>query len=122
MSEAIRVVFYPCISIKVKEFPRIISALHCWMINYRPKLERVLDRSIKAFLPGLLRIERFASEMSAVTLVIVILKRIQENKHYFTTLLNFTVHKNRFDNDKEKLTFLQICVLESQIVLFASCR
>lgn len=38
-----------------------------------PKLERVLDRSIKAFLPGLLSIDRLAREMSAVTRVIVIL-------------------------------------------------
>lgn len=39
-----------------------------------PKLERVLDRSIKAFFPGLLRMDRLAREMSAVTRVIVILE------------------------------------------------
>lgn len=40
----------------------------------QPKLERVLDRSIKAFFPGLLRMDRFAREMSAVTRVMVILE------------------------------------------------
>lgn len=47
------------------------------MLNYVPKLERVLVRSIKAFFPGLLRIERLAKEMSAVTLVMVILESTQ---------------------------------------------
>lgn len=42
-----------------------------------PKLERVFDRSIKAFLPGLFRMDRLAREMSAVTRVIVILERKQ---------------------------------------------
>lgn len=49
------------------------------MINYLPKLDRVLDRSIKAFLPGLLRIERLAKEMSAVTRVMVTLEEEQNN-------------------------------------------
>lgn len=49
------------------------------MINL-PKLDLVLDRSIKAFLPGLLRIERLAKEMSAVTRVMVTLEEAQNNE------------------------------------------
>ena len=37
--------------------------------------ERLLERSMRARFPGLLRRERLASEMSAVTRVIVILKQ-----------------------------------------------
>lgn len=44
-----------------------------------PKLERVLVRSIKAFFPGLLSMERLAREMSAVTRVIVILRERNNN-------------------------------------------
>lgn len=69
------------------------------MINYIPKLERVLDRSIKAFFPGLLRIDRLAKDMSAVTLVIVILERIQDIKHYFTGVFLIPCIKKRLDND-----------------------
>lgn len=52
-----------------------------------PKLERVLERSIKAFLPGLLRMDRFASEISAVTRVIVILEQRQNNNHDYTVMI-----------------------------------
>lgn len=45
-----------------------------------PKLERVLDRSIKAFLPGLLIMDRLAREMSAVTRVMVILEHTQSSR------------------------------------------
>lgn len=50
-----------------------------FLLSCIPKLERVLDRSIKAFFPGLLRTDRFAREMSAVTRVIVILKQRERN-------------------------------------------
>lgn len=39
-----------------------------------PRLERVLERSMMVCLLGLLRTERLASDMSAVTLVMDILK------------------------------------------------
>lgn len=52
-----------------------------------PKLERVLERSIKAFLPGLLRMDRFASEISAVTRVIVILEQRQNNNRDYTVMI-----------------------------------
>lgn len=47
----------------------------------------MFDRSIKAFLPGLLRIDRLAREMSAVTRVIVILQRRQRNKDYYIVMI-----------------------------------
>lgn len=46
-----------------------------------------MDRSIKAFLPGLLRMDRLAREMSAVTRVIVILVKRHSNKHEYTVRL-----------------------------------
>lgn len=49
-----------------------------------PKLERVLDRSIKAFLPGLLRMDRLAREMSAVTRVMVILEHTEQWRLWHT--------------------------------------
>lgn len=57
------------------------------MTDSIPKLERVLERSIKAFLPGLLRMDRFASEISAVTRVIVILEQRQNNNHDYTVMI-----------------------------------
>lgn len=45
-----------------------------------PKLERVLERSMMACLLGLLRTERLAREMSAVTRVIDILKEETKKK------------------------------------------
>lgn len=53
---------------------------HCRWRGHEPKLERVLDRSIRAFLPGLLRMERLAREMSAVTRVMVILGRRRSSR------------------------------------------
>jgi len=51
-----------------------------WWMSYRPiQDERLLDRSMIARLLGLLSSERFASEMSAVTRVIVILYRQQSH-------------------------------------------
>lgn len=47
----------------------------------------MFDRSIKAFLPGLLRMDRLAREMSAVTRVIVILERRQRNRDYYTVVI-----------------------------------
>ena len=44
------------------------------VVKYLPRLERVLDRSMMVCLLGLLRTERLAREMSAVTLVIDILQ------------------------------------------------
>lgn len=52
---------------------------------YVPRLERVLERSMMACLLGLLRTERLAREMSAVTRVIDILKE-EKNKRQATTL------------------------------------
>lgn len=52
-----------------------------------PKLERVLERSMMACLLGLLRTERLAREMSAVTRVIDILK--EEKKKKQLTTLNY---------------------------------
>jgi len=50
--------------------------LHDSTINNRPiQDERLLERSMMARLLGLFSSERFASEMSAVTRVIVILHR-----------------------------------------------
>lgn len=51
-----------------------------------PKLERVLERSMMACLLGLLRTERLAREMSAVTRVIDILK--EETKKQTTKEFN----------------------------------
>lgn len=45
------------------------------------QVERVLDRSIIARFEGLFSSERFAKEMSAMTLVIIILKRRQQQPH-----------------------------------------
>lgn len=50
-----------------------------------PRLERVLERSMMACLLGLLRTERLAREMSAVTRVIDILKE-GKKKRQATTL------------------------------------
>lgn len=46
-----------------------------WLHVVLPKLERVLERSMMVCLLGLLRTERLAREMSAVTRVIDILKK-----------------------------------------------
>lgn len=51
-----------------------------------PRLERVLERSMMACLLGLLRTERLAREMSAVTRVIDILK--EETKEKTKTPMN----------------------------------
>lgn len=89
-----------------------------------PKLERVLERSIKAFLPGLLRMDRLAREMSAVTRVIVILGRRQSSQDNHTVMIFYYIlcPHEIYDTGafKTELTCLQIDALESQTVLFAS--
>lgn len=47
---------------------------------FSPKLERVLDLSIMARLLGLLRTDLLASDISAVTRVIVILNKKQKKR------------------------------------------
>lgn len=81
-----------------------------------------MERSIKAFLPGLLRMDRLAREMSAVTRVIVILGRrqsSQDNRYDFHYIL---CPHEIYDTGafKTELTCLQIDALKSQIELFAS--
>lgn len=64
-------------------------------------MERVFDRSIKAFLPGLLRMDRLAREMSAVTRVIVILERRQSNRDCYTVVIfiMFYIHMKKGDTE-----------------------
>lgn len=85
-----------------------------------PKLERVLDRSIKAFFPGLLRMDRLAREMSAVTRVIVILEHTEEWQLWHTYDFHCGCSLSRLLMLKSELTCLQIDVLKNQTVLFAS--
>lgn len=58
----------------------------------KPKLERVLDRSIKAFFPGLLRMDRLAKEMSAVTRVMVILENKRKSWSIGSNIVPGTVY------------------------------
>lgn len=46
-----------------------------WFVAVLPRLERVLERSMMVCLLGLLRTERLANDMSAVTRVMDILKQ-----------------------------------------------
>lgn len=53
-----------------------------------PKLERVFERSMMACLLGLLRTERLAREISAVTRVIDILKKKRPKINHPVSLMN----------------------------------
>lgn len=61
--------------------PNCASCARIWCADILPKLDLVFDLSIIALLLGLLRTDLFAREMSAVTLVIDILRRkIQDRR------------------------------------------
>lgn len=97
---------------------------HSRLKGHIPKLERVLDRSIRAFLPGLLRMDRLAREMSAVTRVMVILGRRHSSRDNRTVMVIIAsdglAEHTATGALKTALTCLQIDALKSQKVLFAS--
>lgn len=74
-----------------------------------------------ACLLGLLRIDRLASAISAVTRVIVILAMDLHIRK--VTTVYPTTHISYFVTSQQSVyhTFLQICVLKNQRELFASC-
>lgn len=73
-----------------------------------PRLERVLERSMMVCLLGLLRTERLAREMSAVTRVMDILERRRGAS--FVSGVPFDLKKNKALFSVFVLTFPQTCV------------
>lgn len=76
--------------LKLCPFPPVCNHVQNYScVNVLPKLDLVFDRSIIALLLGLFRTDLLAREMSAVTLVIDILRVRTQNK---TTTVTFSVH------------------------------